>query len=113
MPLEHTALDSLLKEGPLERYQFKFILESNNKVKRKLAGNKKLEISFFRFFYGFGIIQGMKKDEIKSLQDNIELFKVNKTRNLVYVILLGITNHWVSWNIYFSQYWYWKTTKVI
>jgi hypothetical protein len=97
--LEKQALELLLNLGPLERYQFKFLLENNKEIKGKIKSTNQLEISFSRFFYGFGIIQGMNKQEISDLQDKLEQFKLNKTKKLVNVILLGITNHWVIFSL--------------
>jgi hypothetical protein len=89
LKMEQNAKESLLNKGPLERYQFKFLLEKCDKLQ------KNTKLKFFRFFFGFGIIQGMNKSELKTLQQNLENLKANKD-NMTYVILLGITNHWVK-----------------
>jgi hypothetical protein len=87
MKMEENARQCLLNEGPLERYQFKFLLDKCNKTKESKY------LKFLRFFFGFGIVQGMHKSEIKSLQQHFD--KLNECKNMTYVILLGITNHWV------------------
>ena len=85
---------SLLNFGPLERYQFELLLNNNKNIIKRTSSTKDIKISFYRFFYAFGNLQDFDKSEIKKLQENLEIFKTSK-ENLIYVILLGITNHWV------------------
>lgn len=64
-------------------------------IQQRIRGNEKATIRFFRFFYGFGIVQGMKNVDIKELQLALEAMrKYEDCQRLIYVILLGITNHW-------------------
>jgi len=87
--------ESLLKMGQLERYQFKLLLETNKEIKTTISSSEKLEIKFLNYFYGFNSIQGMSDEEIKDLQIALNYFKKwNKEKILIYVILLGVTNHW-------------------
>lgn len=84
--------ESLRKLGALERYQFKIILESYPKFKKI----NKIKLKFLTFFFAFNFIQGMSKQEIIDLQEAMKTFREynKKGQKLVYVMLLGITNHW-------------------
>jgi hypothetical protein len=93
--LAESSINSLLTYGPLERHQFKFVLQCHKEIMKKIQSDRDTEIEYLRFFYGFGIIQGMSKEEIFDLQEKLSHLKQYKgKKNLIYVVLLGITNHW-------------------
>ena len=63
--LEEKAKESLLNEGPLERYQFIYLLNEFPKMKNIFEKNKNnYEISFTKFLYGFGIFNGTTDEAI-------------------------------------------------
>jgi hypothetical protein len=82
----------LASNGALERYQFKILLENKKDILSKVISDENNKISFHSFFFGFNFIQS---DEVIQLQTSLELFREYKgDKNLVYLILLGVTNHW-------------------
>ena len=95
LKLEENAIKSLKNEGPLERYQFVYLLEEFPKMK-KLFNELKInyDISFTKFLYGFGIFNGTFEESI-DFQRKIDDFLFNKAeKEKVLIILLGIVNHW-------------------
>ena len=65
LKLEESSINSLKNEGPLERYQFVYLLEEFPKMK-KLFNELKInyDISFTKFLYGFGIFNGTFEESI-------------------------------------------------
>ena len=96
LKLESYAEKSLKNEGPLERYQFVYLLEEFPKMKI-LFNNLKVnyDISFTKFLYGFGIFNGTIEEGI-DFQNKIDKFLENRSQNKekILIILLGIVNHW-------------------
>ena len=96
LSLEKSAIESLRNEGPLERYQFIFLLNNFPKMK-KLLNEIKLEydISFTKFLYGFNIFNGTLEEGIY-FQNKISEFNIdnNNNKKKILIILLGIVNHW-------------------
>ena len=95
LKLEENAIKSLKNEGPLERYQFVYLLEEFPKMK-KLFNELKInyDISFTKFLYGFGIFNGTFEGGV-DFQRKIDDFLFNKAeKEKVLIILLGIVNHW-------------------
>jgi hypothetical protein len=86
---------ALLKQaGPLERYQFKLLLKNVPYVIRKVSDDENNTIKYFSFFFAFNFIQ-MDRADVMDLQKSLEFFRDYKgEKNLVYLILMGITNHW-------------------
>jgi len=93
--INRTDKKSLLKMGPLERYQFKYILQAHPEIKKLVDSDINNQIKILHYFYGFNFIQSMSKQEIIELQKDLEFFKTYKEdKHLIYVILLGVTDHW-------------------
>ena len=98
--LEEKAKESLLNEGPLERYQFIYLLNEFPKIKNIFEKNKNnYEISFTKFLYGFGIFNGTT-DEAIDFNEKMKNFieqnndNINGGKEKILIILLGIVNHW-------------------
>ena len=95
LKLEESSINSLKNEGPLERYQFVYLLEEFPKMKilfNELKAN--YDISFTKFLYGFGIFNGTFEESI-DFQRKIDDFLNNKAeKEKILIILLGIVNHW-------------------
>lgn len=90
-----TDKKSLKNSGPLERYQFDLLLNKKDDIVKKIASDEKNEIKFFSYFYAFNFIQSLSKEDIIKLQESLNYFKTYRgDKKLIYVILLGITNHW-------------------
>jgi hypothetical protein len=80
--------------GSLERSQFQFILNYNKSIRNKLQ-NQGTVVKFYRFFFGWGLVQGITKKEIVELQESLKMIKTYRgDRDIVNIILLGITSHW-------------------
>ena len=96
LKLELYAEKSLKNEGPLERYQFVYLLNEFPKMKI-LFNNLKInyDISFTKFLFGFGIFNGTIEEGI-DFQNKIDKFLDNSDQNKekILIILLGIVNHW-------------------
>jgi len=87
--------ESMLKQGPLERYQLTNLIDV--KFKYLKENTKAYRVEVCKLFYGFGILQGMSKTDIVNLQKSLEKIRDNfdKLKNQVTFIFLGSTNHWV------------------
>ena len=73
LPLEPKAKESLVKGGPLERYQFIYLLKEFPKIKRLFNNiSDNYTISFTKFLYGFGIFNGTT-DEAMDFQEKVIL----------------------------------------
>ena len=89
-----------MNEGPLERYQFYYLLKNNKEIAQSIASDENYNISFTKFLYGFGRVSGMKQVDITDFQKEIDNFlnfswEKNKLfKKNVMIVLLGITNHW-------------------
>ena len=96
LELESYAIKSLKNEGPLERYQFVYLL--NEFPKMKILFNELKEnydISFTKFLYGFGIFNGTFEESIDFQQKIDKFLEDNNTqKEKILIILLGIVNHW-------------------
>ena len=98
MPLELKAKESLIKGGPLERYQFIYLLKEFPIIKNlfnKISNNNYI-LSFTKFLYGFGIFNGTT-DEALDFQEKIDNFimeEKNNNKEKILIVLLGIVNHW-------------------
>ena len=98
LPLEIKAKESLIKGGPLERYQFIYLLKEFPKIKDLFNDiNNNYIISFTKFLYGFGIFNGTIEEAI-DFQEKIDKFMEENTKEKekekILIILLGIVNHW-------------------
>ena len=96
LKLETPSIKSLKNEGPLERYQFIYLLNEFPKIKQLFDELKQYyDISFTKFLFGFGIFNGTIEEAI-DFQEKIENFLDNKDINKekILIILLGIVNHW-------------------
>ena len=96
LPLENKARESLLKNGPLERYQFVYLLKEFPKIRELFNDlDDKYIIDFTKFLYGFGIFNGTI-DEAIDFQSKMNNFMKDesKYKEKVLIILLGIVNHW-------------------
>lgn len=100
LKIEPSGVKSLLNGGPLERYQFNFLLQKNKEISSAISSDNNYNITFSRFFYGFGRVNGLSQIEVKNIQKEIDTFlnfdgeKNMKFRKNLCIILLGITNHW-------------------
>lgn len=100
LKIEPPGVKSLLTGGPLERYQFNFLLQHNKEIATAISSDNKYNITFSRFFYGFGRVNGLGKTDVKNFQKEINTFlnfdgeKNMKFRKNLCIVLLGITNHW-------------------
>lgn len=92
LPSEAESLNNL---GPLERYQLKYIIE-NNKHFLKIRSNKNVNVQIKYFYLSFGVINSLTKPEILEFQNSLENFKKSKDKNNIFIIILGIVNHWVN-----------------
>ena len=96
LPLEKKAKEALIKGGPLERYQFVYLLKEFPKIKKLFNDmSSEYEIAFTKFLYGFGIFNGTIEEAI-DFQEKINNFKENniEKKQKILIILLGIVNHW-------------------
>lgn len=100
MKIEPSGVKSLMNEGPLERYQFYYLLKNNKEIAESISSDDNYNISFTKFLYGFGRVSGMNQTDIKDFQKEIDNFlnfswEKNKLfKKNVMIVLLGITNHW-------------------
>ena len=81
LELESFAIKSLKNEGPLERYQFVYLL--NEFPKMKILFNELKEnydISFTKFLYGFGIFNGTFEESIDFQQKIDKFLEDNNTQ---------------------------------
>ena len=96
--LEGKAKEYLVKGGPLERYQFIFLLNEFPKMKTLFNRmNNKYEISFTKFFYGFGIFNGSIDEAIdfqRKINDFMNTENKSTKKEKILIILLGVVNHW-------------------
>ena len=96
LKLEPKAEQSIRNEGPLERYQFIYLLNELPKMK-ELFNEVKLnyDVSLTKFLFGFGIFNGTIEEGI-DFQEKINKFIENNNlkREKILIILLGIVNHW-------------------
>ena len=96
LKLEPKAEQSIRNEGPLERYQFIYLLNEFPKMK-ELFNEVKLnyDVSLTKFLFGFGIFNGTIEEGI-DFQEKINKFIENNNlkREKILIILLGIVNHW-------------------
>ena len=96
LKLEPKAEQSIRNEGPLERYQFIYLLNEFPKMK-ELFNEVKLnyDVSSTKFLFGFGIFNGTIEEGI-DFQEKINKFieNNNSIREKILIILLGIVNHW-------------------
>ena len=96
LPLEPKAKESLVKGGPLERYQFIYLLKEFPKIKSLFNNiSDNYTISFTKFLYGFGIFNGTM-DEAMDFQEKFNIFMdvKNNNKEKILIVLLGIVNHW-------------------
>ena len=93
MQLQKSAIKSLITRGPLERYQFKFLISNNKKIISKLSSDENYDISILQFFYGFNRFNGTINEAI-NFQNGINNFLNNNNKKKILVIILGIVNHW-------------------
>lgn len=88
--------NSLRKEGPLERYQFKYLLNNYPKMTNLFDLLKiNYDILITKFLYGFGIFNGTVEEGI-DFQKKVDSFLEdnNSNKGKILIILLGIVNHW-------------------
>ena len=85
MQLQKSAIKSLIKNGPLERYQFKFLISNNKKILSVLNNDENYDISILQFFYGFNRFNGTINEAI-NFQNGINNFLNNnkKKKNINY-----------------------------
>ena len=93
MQLQKSAIKSLIKNGPLERYQFKFLISNNKKILSVLNNDENYDISILQFFYGFNRFNGTINEAI-NFQNGINNFKKKKKKKKILIVILGIVNHW-------------------
>ena len=86
--IEPSGIKSLLNGGPLERYQFNYLLTQHPSF-----SNIVKHVSYVKFFYGFNRINGMSFKDIIEFQNNVNEFTSSHT-NQYCIVLMGITNHW-------------------
>ena len=88
--------NSLRKEGPLERYQFIYLLNNYPKMTNLFDLLKiNYDILITKFLYGFGIFNGTVEEGI-DFQKKVDSFLEdnNSNKGKILIILLGIVNHW-------------------
>ena len=96
LKLESKAEKSLKNEGPLERYQFIYLLNEFPKMKALFNELKQnYDIYLTKYLFGFGIFNGSIEEGI-DFQEKINKFLENSNSNKenILIILLGIVNHW-------------------
>ena len=93
MQLQKSAIKSLITRGPLERYQFKFLISNNKKIISQLSSDENYDISILQFFYGFNRFNGTINEAI-NFQNGINNFLNNNNKKKILIIILGIVNHW-------------------
>ena len=93
MQLQKSAIKSLIKNGPLERYQFKFLISNNKKILSVLNNDENYDISILQFFYGFNRFNGTINEAI-NFQNGINNFLNKNNKKKILIIILGIVNHW-------------------
>jgi hypothetical protein len=94
-PSEKKSFENL---QPLERYQLKYLFE-NTKLKN-ITKNSDININLSYFFISYGLINTLSRKEIKNLSDKLNEFKnSNDLKPSIYILVLGILNHWVNINI--------------
>ena len=67
MKIEPSGVKSLMNEGPLERYQFYYLLKNNKEIAESISSDDNYNISFTKFLYGFGRVSGMNQIDIIEL----------------------------------------------
>ena len=87
--IERSGINSLLNGGPLERYQFNYLLTHH-----PYFSNIVKHVSYVKFFYGFSRINGMSFQDIIEFQNKVNAFTSHANTNQYCVVLMGITNHW-------------------
>ena len=86
---------SLQELGPLERYQLRYLFENEVKL-LKLIKNENIDIKLNYFFLSFGLINTLTREEIKILNQRLEEYKnFEEKKPSLFIIVLGILNHWV------------------
>ena len=93
LTLQKSALKSLISNGPLERYQLRFLIKNNKKIISSLNNDNDYQVSILEFFYGFGRFNGTKTEAI-NFQNGINNFLTNSNKKKILIIILGIVNHW-------------------
>ena len=93
MQLQKSAIKSLITRGPLERYQFKFLISNNKKIISQFSSDENYDISILQFFYGFNRFNGTINEAI-NFQNGINNFLNNNNKKKILIIILGIVNHW-------------------
>ena len=76
LTLQKSALKSLISNGPLERYQLRFLIKNNKKIIASLNNDNDYQVSILEFFYGFGRFNGTKTEAI-NFQNGINNFLTN------------------------------------
>ena len=95
LKLEQSAKNSLIKGGPLERFQFIFLLNNFPKIKNMFSNLSKQNyiISYTKFLYGFNLFNGTIEEAI-DFQEKINEFLLKSNKNHILILLLGIVTHW-------------------
>ena len=93
MQLQNSAIKSLIKNGPLERYQYRYLLSNNKKIISDLSNDENYDISILQFLYGFNRFNGTINEAI-NFQNGINNFLNNNNKKKILIIILGIVNHW-------------------
>ena len=93
LTLQKPALKSLISNGPLERYQLRFLIKNNKKIISSLNDDNNYQVSILDFFFFFLRFNGTKTEAI-NFQNGINNFLTNSNKKKILIIILGIVNHW-------------------
>ena len=86
--------EDIKKESPLERGHLKYLMIGDPEIEA-LRMNGSAAVFFDKVEYSFGLIQS-GTDATSDTQVNITEFKAHKGSDAIFVMFIGVVNHWVS-----------------
>lgn len=87
-------VESLKKEGPLERYMLKYLIYNDPEYLKIKEENPNVIIEAYPIFFAFGFVQNDRNELIKISQGIQRLHKSKKPFMLI--LFLGVVNHWTT-----------------
>eukprot|EP00830_Metopus_es_P009190 TRINITY_DN1888_c0_g1_i2.p1 TRINITY_DN1888_c0_g1~~TRINITY_DN1888_c0_g1_i2.p1 ORF type:complete len:397 (+),score=57.11 TRINITY_DN1888_c0_g1_i2:64-1254(+) len=87
-------VENLLHDGPLERYEMQYLLDTNKKIHNLFRDYPEFYLKFIKIFFSFNHFQMASPKELVEIQDTFDEFLGTKIDGVL-VVLLGIMTHWV------------------